>query len=271
MTTISKRLLDERRARFRELHESGCFVMPNPYDVGSARLLAALGFKALATTSAGHAGTLGRLDMQVSRDELVQHVAQMTASVDVPFNVDSERCFSEDIAGIGDTVGALAHAGAAGCSIEDWNPATERIDEFDVAVARVRAAAGAASSNGVLLTGRCENHLHGINDLDDTIRRLCAYRDAGAAAVYAPGLTDLTQIERVVAAVGVPVNVLLMPGGPTVAQLANVGVRRISVGSTLARIAHGAVVQAAQQLLAEGTVDPALMVDGALLRRAFVD
>ncbi|MEQ1874428.1 MAG: isocitrate lyase/phosphoenolpyruvate mutase family protein [Ilumatobacteraceae bacterium] len=263
--------IGQRRARFRELHASGTFVMPNPYDIGSARLLATLGFEALATTSAGHAGTLGRLDMQISRDELLQHVAEMTACVDVPFNVDSERCFSEDLAGVADTVTALADAGAAGCSIEDWNPAKQCIDEFDVAVARVRAAADAASAHNVLLTGRCENHLHGINDLDDTIRRLCAYRDAGAAAVYAPGLTDLGQIERVVTTVAVPVNVLLMPGGPTVAQLANIGVRRISVGSTLARIAHGAVVKAAQQLLAEGTVDPALMVDGALLRRAFVD
>jgi len=245
--------------------------MPNPHDIGSARLLAALGFEALATTSAGHAGTLGRLDMQVTRDELLQHVAAMTAAVDTPFNVDSERCFSEELSGVADTVAALAQAGAAGCSIEDWNPATNAIDEFDRAVARVQAAAEAASKSGVLLTGRCENHLHGINDLDDTIRRLCAYRDAGAQAVYAPGLTDLGQIERVVTAVGVPVNVLLMPGGPTVAQLANLGVRRVSVGSTLARIAHGAVVRAAQQLLAEGTVDPALMVDGTLLRRAFAD
>lgn len=262
--------IDGLRARFRELHASGTFVMPNPYDTGSARLLAALGFEALATTSAGHAGTLGRLDMQITREELVQHVAEMTASVDVPFNVDSERCFAEDLAGIAETVTALADAGAAGCSIEDWNPTTNAIDDFDIAVSRVRVAADAASAHGVLLTGRCENHLHGINDLDGTIRRLCAYRDAGAAAVYAPGLTDLGQIERLVTTVGVPVNVLLMPGGPTVAQLANVGVRRVSVGSTLARIAHGAVVKAAQQLLAEGTVDPALMVDGTLLRRAFV-
>jgi len=193
----------------------------------------------------------------------------MTAAVDVPFNVDSERCFAEDLPGIAETVAALAGAGAAGCSIEDWDPAHQRIDEITHAVARVRAAADAASAHGVLLTARCENHLHGINDLDDTIRRLCAYRDAGARAVYAPGLTDLGEIERVVTAVGVAVNVLLWPGGPTVAELANVGVRRVSVGGTLARIAHGAVVQAAQQLLAEGAIDPGLMVDGALLRRAF--
>ncbi|MCE9622663.1 MAG: isocitrate lyase/phosphoenolpyruvate mutase family protein [Actinomycetia bacterium] len=263
--------IDDRRARFRALHQSGTFVMPNPYDIGSARLLAALGFEALATTSAGHAGTLGRLDMQVSRDELLQHVAAMTASVDVPFNADSERLFSEDLAGVAQSVVALAEAGAAGCSIEDWNPATNAIDGVDIAVARVQAAADAAAAHGVLLTARCENHLHGVNNLDDTIRRLCAYRDAGASAVYAPGLVELDQIERVVTTVGVPVNVLLWPGGPTVAQLASVGVRRVSVGGTLARIAHGAVVQAAQQLLAEGAIDPALMVDGALLRRAFTD
>jgi 2-methylisocitrate lyase-like PEP mutase family enzyme len=266
MTTI-----DQRRARFHELHHSGTFVLPNPYDIGSARLLGALGFEALATTSAGHAGTLGRLDMQVSRDELLAHVAAMTASVDLPFNVDSERCFADDLAGVAETVAALAEVGAAGCSIEDWNPATNAIDDFDVAVARVRAAGDAAAAHGVLLTGRCENHLHDINDLDDTIRRLCAYRDAGAAAVYAPGLVDLASIERVVTSVAVPVNVLLIPGGPTVAQLTNVGVRRVSLGSALSRIAHGAVVDAAKKLLGEGTVDPTLMVDGALLRKAFVD
>ena len=263
--------IDQRRARFCELHQLGTFVMPNPYDLGSAKLLAALGFEALATTSAGHAGTLGRLDMQVSRDELLDHVAAMTASVDIPFNVDSERLYSEDLAGVAESVAALADAGAAGCSIEDWNPAANAIDELGVAASRVRAAADAASAHGVLLTARCENHLHGVNDLDDTISRLCAYRDAGAAAVYAPGLVDLAHIERVVTTVALPLNVLLWPGGPTVAQLASVGVRRVSVGGTLARIAHGAVVQAAQQLLAEGAIDPALMVDGALLRRAFTD
>lgn len=263
--------IDQRRARFRELHQSGTFVMPNPYDIGSARLLSALGFEALATTSAGHAGTLGRMDMQISRDELLQHVAAMTASVAIPFNVDSERLFSEELSGVAESVAALAEAGAAGCSIEDWNPATNAIDELEVAVSRVRAASDAATAHGVLLTARCENHLHGVNDLDDTIRRLCAYRDAGAAAVYAPGLVDLAHIERVVTTVAVPVNVLLWPGGPSVAQLASVGVRRVSVGGILARIAHGAVVQAAQQLLAEGTIDTTLMVDGALLRRAFTD
>ncbi len=135
----------------------------------------------------------------------------------------------------------------------------------------MRAAGDAAAAHGVLLTGRCENFLHGVNDLDDTIRRLSAYRDAGAAAVYAPGLVAIVDIERVVKEVAVPVNVLLWPGGPTVAQLASVGVRRVSVGGTLARIAHGAVVRAAQQLRAEGAIDPLLLVDGALLRRAFTD
>ena len=260
--------IDQRRARFRELHQSGTFVMPNPYDIGSARLLGALGFEALATTSAGHAATLGRLDMQVKRDELLQHVAVMTAAVSVPFNVDSERLFAENLSGVAETVAALAEAGAAGCSIEDWNPAQQRIDGLDLAVSRVRAAADAATTYSLLLTARCENHLHGVKDLDDTIRRLCAYRDAGAAAVYAPGLVDLGEIERVVTTVGIPLNVLLWGGGPTVAQLAGVGVRRVSVGSTLSSVAQGAVVRAAQQLLAEGAISP-LSVDGALLRKAF--
>ena len=219
--------------RFRSLHAAGTFVMPNPHDLGSARLLAALGFTALASTSSGFAATLGRLDMSVSREELLTHVEALAAATDLPLNVDSERCYAEELAGVTETVELLAEAGAAGCSIEDWNPATGSIDPMDVAVERVGAAAAGADNTGIVLTARCENLLHGINDLDDTIARLRAYVAAGAEVVYAPGLADLGQIKTVVDAVGVPSNVLILPGGPSVAQLGEVGVRRISTGGLL--------------------------------------
>ncbi len=247
----------ERRARFTELHaRDGIFVMPNPWDVGSARLLAAAGFEALATTSAGFAWSLGRLDQNVTRDELVAHVAELTVATELPLNVDSERCFPDDPGGVAETVAQLAAAGAAGCSIEDYDPVNDRIEELELAVERVAVAAEAAHklSEPMVLTARAENHIHGVQDLDDTIRRLLAYRDAGADAVYAPGLTDLEQIRTLVRAVEIPVNVLVLPGGPTVAELASVGVRRISTGSLLAAAAYGALVDEAGRLLGEGTV-----------------
>jgi 2-methylisocitrate lyase-like PEP mutase family enzyme len=255
--------------RFRELHASGCFVMPNPFDIGSARLLEALGFPALATTSAGFAATLGRDDMQVTRDELVAHVAAISAASTLPLNVDSERCVAETPDGIAETVHLLADAGAAGFSIEDWNPATNSIDAADVATERVRAAAVAAAERGLVLTARCENHLRGIDDLADTVARLRGYIAAGAEVVYAPLLWSAEHFEPVVA-LGAPVNALLLPGGPTVAKLAARGVRRVSVGGSLANIAQGAMVAGAEHLLAHGTLEsPAPMLDGALKRRAF--
>jgi 2-methylisocitrate lyase-like PEP mutase family enzyme len=149
----------------------------------------------------------------------------------------------------------LAGAGAAGCSIEDWNPATSSIDAVDVAVERVSAAAAGAVSSGLVLTARCENHLHGISDLDDTIARLQAYAAAGAEVVYAPGLVDLDQIATLVASVGVPVNMLILPGGPSVDELADAGARRISTGSLLSRISHGAMVAAAERLRDTGVIN----------------
>jgi len=225
-------------------------VMPNPWDAGSAKLLASYGFQALATTSAGFALTLGRLDMQVSRDELVAHVEELAAATPLPLNVDSERCFPDEPGGVAETVRLLAAAGAAGCSIEDYDPVGDRIEDLGVAVARVAAAAGASS---LVLTARCENHLHGVDDLDDTIARLCAYRDAGADVVYAPGLVDLAQIEAVVRAVGVPVNVLALPGGPRLSELAGAGVRRVSTGGLLTRAAYGVLPRAAEELLGDGS------------------
>lgn len=247
----------DRRTRFFELHaRPQVFVMPNPWDVGSARLLEHAGFEALATTSAGFAWSQGRDDYGVGRDELVDHVARLCAAVDVPLNIDSERCFADTLDGVAETVRLLHDAGAAGCSIEDWDGAAGRIDPIELAVERVRAAAGAAHGDGsdaLLLTARCENFLRGVPDLDDTITRLVAYRDAGADCVYAPGLTTTDQIADVVDAVGMPVNVLAWPGGPSVAQIGAAGARRVSTGSSLASTAYGALMVGATELLERGT------------------
>ena len=240
-----------RRARFAELHaRDQLFVMPNPWDVGSARILAAIGFEALATTSAGLAWVLGKLDTQVTRGELVDHVAEIAPATDLPLNVDSERCYPDEPGGVAETVRLLGEAGAAGCSIEDWNPATGRIDDVGLAVERVAEAAEAARAYDPPLvhTGRAENHLHGVDDLDDTIARLVAYRDAGADCVYAPWLSTAEQIAAVVDAVGVPVNVLATPAVPPLPELADLGVRRISTGSLLAGVAYGALAAAAREL-----------------------
>jgi 2-methylisocitrate lyase-like PEP mutase family enzyme len=244
----------DRRARFRELHEENrLFLMPNPWDVGSALLLQQLGFPALATTSAGFAWSIGKPDQQVTRDELVAHVAAITAAVSVPLNVDSERLYPDDPGGVAETVRLLAEAGASGCSIEDYNPATGGIDDIAEAVARVAKAAEAADGVGMVLTGRCEHHIRGVDDLDATIERLIAYRDAGADCLYAPGLVDLDRIRRVVDEVASPVNVLALTAGPPIGDLEAVGVRRISTGSLLAGTAYGALVAGAKELFDEGT------------------
>jgi 2-methylisocitrate lyase-like PEP mutase family enzyme len=244
----------ERRARFRALHEQGIFVMPNAWDAGSARLLAAAGFPALATTSGGLAWSLGRHDYGVARDELLAHVAALAAATELPLSVDSERCFGDTPAAVGETVRLLGEAGAAGCSIEDFDPASGRIDALDAAAERVAAAAGAAHrGDAMVLTARAENHLHGVDDLRDTIARLRAYRAAGADVLYAPGLRRPAEIAAVVEAVAAPVNVLLLPVGPPVAELAALGVRRASTGSALASAAYGALVAAARELSADGT------------------
>jgi 2-methylisocitrate lyase-like PEP mutase family enzyme len=228
--------------------------MPNPWDVGSARLLAAAGFESLATTSAGFAWSLGKLDQNVLRDELVAHVATIAAATDLPLNVDSERCYPDDPGGVTRTVELLAEAGAAGFSIEDYNPETGSVDDVAAAAERVAEAAEASrrQDEPMVLTGRAENHLRGVDDLDDTINRLIAYRDAGADVVYAPGLTDLDQIARVVEAVRAPLNVLALPSGPSLGELASAGVRRVSTGSLLAGAAYGALLEGARELREEG-------------------
>jgi 2-methylisocitrate lyase-like PEP mutase family enzyme len=259
-----------RRDRFRELHASGLFIMPNAWDVGSARLLASMGFTALATTSSGHAASLGRPDQHVTLDELLAHVEALAAATDLPLSVDAERCFADDPAGIAETVERIAQAGAAGCSIEDYDPLTGSIDPIDRAAERVAAASSAAARHGLVLTARAENHLYGIGHLEDTITRLCAYRDAGAEVVYAPGLVDRAEIARLVEQVGVPVNVLVMRNGPAVPDLATIGVRRVSTGGGFARAAYGALMAAARELQVMGTthyLDAA--IPGADLEAAF--
>jgi 2-methylisocitrate lyase-like PEP mutase family enzyme len=242
--------MNERTQRFRELHGSGLFVMPNPWDVGSARTLAGLGFRALATTSSGHAATLGKADQQVTRDELLQHVAALVAAVEVPISVDAEGGFADDPAGVAETFRMIGGTGAAGASIEDYDPGAGRVLDRGSAAERVGAAAEAAHSAGMVLTARAEQHLYDPGaELDDTITRLAAYRDAGADVVYAPGLRAAADIEQLVKAVAVPVNVLLVPGAPAIAELAAIGVRRISTGGALARTAYAAATAAAQELL----------------------
>lgn len=227
--------------------------MPNPWDVGSARLLASLGFPALATTSSGHAASLGRSDQKVTRDELLTHAAALAGAVGVPLNVDSERCFADNPEGVAETVHMIAETGAAGCSIEDYDPARDAIDPIDAAAERVAAGGGAARTHGLVLTARAENHLYGIEDLDDTLARLSAYREAGADVVYAPGLADIDDIARVVRAVDAPANVLLLKEGPSILELAAAGVRRVSTGGALAKAAYGALMRAAEELRDRGT------------------
>jgi 2-methylisocitrate lyase-like PEP mutase family enzyme len=250
----------ELRSRFLELHHSppseptpGILVMPNPWDAGSAKLLAHAGALSLATTSSGHAGSHGRLDQNIQRDELLAHVVEMTAAVDLPFSVDAEDCFGVDPAGVSETAELLAATDAAGFSIEDYDPRTESIRDAGDAAARVSAAKQAGGD--LVLTARAENHLYGVNDLGDTIARLVAYRDAGADVVYAPGVIATADIERLVAEVGCPFNLLASPGSPTVPELAALGVARVSVGGLLAWVAYGAMMGAAAELLGPGTSD----------------
>jgi methylisocitrate lyase len=251
-----KAIADRRRV-FRELHASGCFVIPNPWDVGSARMLARLGFPALATTSSGFAWTLGRSDNHASLAEVLDHLRSVATGVDLPINADFEGGFAIAPAEVGDNVAAATATGIAGLSIEDsTRDASAPLFDFTLAVERVRAARSAidASGTGVLLTGRSEGFIVGRPDLPETIRRLIAYAEAGADCLYAPGLRTMADIEAVVAAVAPkPVNVLVGGGPLTVAELARAGVRRISVGGALARAAWTGFLTAAREIAEEGS------------------
>jgi 2-methylisocitrate lyase-like PEP mutase family enzyme len=247
----------QRAAQFLQLHSSDRpLLLPNPWDAGSAKLLAALGFHALATTSGGFAGTLGRLDGSVTRDQMITHCTTIVAATELPVSADLENGFADDPDGVAETVRLALDAGLAGCSIEDYSGHEhDPIYDIGAAAERVAAAAQAAHAGPVhlVLTARAENHLHGRNDLGDTIARLQAYQQAGADVLYAPGLSELKDIRHLVAEVDRPVNVLARPGVPSVPELASVGVSRVSVGSGFAWAALGAVVEAARELSGEGT------------------
>jgi len=249
--------LADRRDAFRRLHESGCFVIPNPWDLGSARLLAGLGFRALATTSSGFAWSLGRPDNRVTLDEALAHLRAIAGGVEVPITADFEGGFAVEPAQVGANVMLATGTGIAGLSIEDsTGDLAHPLFEFRLAVERVRAARAAidASGTGVLLTGRSEGFIVRRPDLGETIRRLTAYAEAGADCVYAPGLRTRDDIAMVVAAVApVPVNVLVGSDFITVTELADLGVRRISVGGALARAAWGGFLEAAREIAERGT------------------
>ena len=244
-------------ARFHQLHQAGCFVIPNPWDAGSARALAALGFKALATTSAGAAWAAGEPDHGMALSPLLAHLRQIAGSVELPVTADFENGLADDPAGVAANVAAAIDTGIAGLSIEDApGGAGAVLYDGGVAIERVRAARQAidASGTGVLLTARCEAFLVGQPDLAMTIDRLIAYAEAGADCLYAPGIRSLDQIGEVVRAVAPkPVNVLVGGDFATVAQLADLGVRRISVGGALARTAWTGFLAAAREIATDGT------------------
>lgn len=244
----------EKARRFLALHEGPTpLLMPNPWDVGSAKVLASMGFDALATTSGGFAATLGRLDGAVDRDEAVAHAAALVAAVDVPISADFENCFGHEPTEVAETVELGLGAGLAGCSVEDWDG--DAIYDVGLATERVAAAAEAAHRGPVhlVLTGRAENHIRGRDDLADTIARLQRYQEAGADVLFAPGVTAPDDLRRLLAEVDRPVNVVARPGCPPVAELAALGVRRISVGGWFALAALGAAVEAATEFRDQGT------------------
>jgi 2-methylisocitrate lyase-like PEP mutase family enzyme len=259
MTETRPTIADKRRA-FQELHKAGCFVIPNPWDVGSARFLQSLGFKALATTSSGFAWSQGRADGAVSREIVLAHLHQMVAATDLPVNADFESGFAPDAAGVAESVRLAVQTGVAGLSIEDsTGDAGKPLYELDTALERIGAARRAIDKAGgdVLLVGRAECFIAGRPDLDETVRRLKAYAQAGADCLYAPGIRTPEQIRAVVAAVAPkPVNLLVgFASKLTVPQIAELGVRRISVGGALARTGWGRFMQAARSIAEEGRFD----------------
>jgi 2-methylisocitrate lyase-like PEP mutase family enzyme len=239
-------------ARFRALHVPGSpLIMPNAWDAGSAKLFASLGFAGIASTSSGFAATLGRTDGNVSRDEAVAHVAELVRATPLPVSADLEDGFADDPGGVADTISEVADAGAAGASVEDYDRAG--IHPLGLAAERVAAAVDAARATGLVVTARAENLIRGVADLGDTISRLQRYQQAGADVLYAPGLSTIADVRSVVSSLDRPVNVLLRPDGPSVAELASAGVARVSLGGLLAWVAWGAVADAARSLLADGT------------------
>jgi 2-methylisocitrate lyase-like PEP mutase family enzyme len=256
----SRPTVADKRKAFRQLHETGCFVIPNPWNVGTARYLQGLGFKALATTSAGDAHAKGFPDGGQTRDDVLAHYREMAAATDVPLNADFENAFADDPDGAAENVSRCIATGVAGLSVEDSpNNAQTPLYDFELSVARVKAARAAIDRAGgdVVLTARAENFIRGVPDLDDAIRRLKAYAAAGADCLYAPGIKTREQIEAVVKAVAPkPVNFLNSGAfGFTVDDIAAMGVRRISVGGSLARVAMHAFIRAATEIAKDGKFD----------------
>lgn len=247
----------DKRATFRKLHESGCFVLPNPFDAGSAKALQHLGFQAIASTSAGFAWTIGKADNRVTVDEVLDHLAALDAAVDIPVNADFEGGFADAPEGVAANVARAAATGLAGLSIEDsTGDKAKPLYPRDLAIARIKAARGAidAAGGGVLLTGRCEAFLWGQPDLALVIDRLTAYADAGADCLYAPGIKTRDEIAAVVKAVAPkPVNLLIGASGLSLREAEDLGVRRISVGGSLARSAWGGFMKAAKEMAEQGT------------------
>jgi 2-methylisocitrate lyase-like PEP mutase family enzyme len=247
----------DKRATFRKLHETGCFVLPNPYDVGSARALQHLGFKAIASTSAGFAWSIGRADNRVSLEDVLQHLTALCGAVNLPVNADFEGGFAHKAEKVAANVAHAVKTGVAGLSIEDsTGDAAQPLYERAFAIERIKAARSAidADNSGVLLVGRCEGFLVGQADLNMVIDRLNAYAEAGADCLYAPGIKSKEQIAAVVKAVHPkPVNLLIGASGLSVAEAADLGVRRISVGGSLARAAWGGFMRASREIAEKGT------------------
>lgn len=251
-------LFAARRAAFRALHAEGCFALPNPWDAGSARRLEKLGFKALASTSAGAAWSLGKDDGQITRDEIIRHLRMLCAATDLPVNADFENGFSDSVEGVAQSVTLAIDVGVAGLSIEDWSGSA--LYDLPTAVERLKAARRAidASEQDVMLVGRAEGYLRGVRDLGQILERLKAYAEAGADCLYAPAVTDPEEIKAVVQAVAPkPVNVLLWGPEMTVESLAAMGVRRVSTGGALAAAAWKGFDAAAKRLAEEGRLQPA--------------
>jgi 2-methylisocitrate lyase-like PEP mutase family enzyme len=247
----------KRAERFLTLHEGERpLLLPNPWDVGSARLLASIGFKALATTSSGSAATLARLDGSLTAAEAIESARAIVEATDLPVSADLENGFADSPVGVAETLRLAIDTGLAGASIEDYSGEDEMpIYGIEQAAERVTAAAEIAHGGPfhLVLTARAENHLHGVDDLADTIARLQAYQEAGADVLYAPGLTRIEDIRAIVSSVDLPVNVLARPGVPSIGELGAIGVSRVSVGGAFAFAALGATVEAARELLDEGT------------------
>jgi len=247
----------DKRSNFRKLHEAGCFVIPNPFDVGTAKALQFLGFKAIASTSAGFAWTIGKADNHVTVDDVCDHLAAISTAVDLPVNADFEGGFAVEPEGVAKNVTRAVKTGVAGLSIEDsTGDKTKPLFDWNLAIARLKAARQAidADNSGVLLTGRCEAFLWGQTDLNLVIDRLRAYSDAGADCLYAPGIKTREEIAAIVKAVHPkPVNLLIGASGLSLKEAADLGVRRISVGGSLARSAWSGFMKAAKEMAEKGT------------------